>query len=223
MSLPFVQKQSEQIEATNLILPETCEAYIHKLGKAIDSPSLLVSASQFSKWYARAFACRALKLQTTDGKCIDVSLEKTIIHIDSAGDKWKQEIELLSRKPITASWDETIYKVFCDHLTPIWRTLNEITKIPMPTLWENTAVRVFSLYEKAFAKNADMKFRDQLNKDLHYLVYEASGELFGETSNPLYPFYTGDAGTRRRKTCCFYYKTGEGNYCTACPKVCEKS
>lgn len=139
MSLPLFQKQSEQVVTRDLVRPETCQAYLREFGKAIDSPSLLVTASQFSKWYARALACSALELQTTNGRGLDVSLEKTVIHVDLEGGKWKQNIEMSCCKPVKSSWEDTVYHVFHDHLTPIWRTINKVTKIPMPILWENTA------------------------------------------------------------------------------------
>ena len=109
----------------------------------------------------------------------------------------------------------------------MWHSLTQITHIPMATLWENTAIYVYWLYEKRMQEFTDDEHRQLIEDDFHYLLFELDGKLFGCKDNPLYTYYskiyqnplTGSS-IRVRKTCCLYYKTKPGNpFCSGCPII----
>ena len=96
----------------------------------------------------------------------------------------------------------------------------------MEILWENTAIRVYSLYEKKMGEGKSEQEKLRIQKDFEYLIHEAPASLFGETENPLAKFYGpktkisfSNEPVRIRKTCCFYYKVSQNEkYCSTCPK-----
>lgn len=222
-------KQNETLTGLDLTDENKCRDYLEKVTKKIQSPSLLVTASQFSKWYARCITAPALTSMTIDEKGFDLSLQSSVIQTDWSEDIWSPQLHFRAetREVTNVKPDRKLLvkKVFADHLSPIWRTLSAISNLPIPILWENTAVRVFSLYEKKLQKDASFGEIKRIQEDLNYLVHEAPGSLFGERSNPLRPFYgskeadVDEMFIRKRKTCCFYYEVcGKETFCTACPK-----
>ncbi|RSL30387.1 siderophore-iron reductase, Fe-S cluster protein [Salibacterium salarium] len=226
MNPSLLQKQNERVSARELVNKQECEAYMEKVKEKIEAPSLLVTASQFSKRYARFVTDAAFTAMTVDNKGLDVSLDNSILQTDWTAEKWTPSFQFLEDAANEADRDAIIRQVFAGHLTPLWHTLALATDVAVPLLWENTAVRIFSLYEKKLSKNASAKEQQQIEDDLHYLVYEAPGELFGERINPLRPFYTpktenaAGKSIRVRQTCCFVYETGGGrSCCSVCPKA----
>jgi ferric iron reductase protein FhuF len=96
-----------------------------------------------------------------------------------------------------------------------------VANIPLSILWENTAVRIFSLYEKRFGHEGNSKTRERIEGDFAYVITGASGSLFGEKENPLTRFFVAsEKPVRFRKTCCFYYRiSADGSCCSICPKA----
>jgi ferric iron reductase protein FhuF len=219
MDLPSLQQQNKWITAEDLTDKAVAASYMQQLGEKIDSPSLMITASQFTKSYGRSIACPVLTAHSLDDAVQDVSIGNTQIHTDWTLDKWKPHIEFASSVQRTPGLEKVIAGIFAEHLTPVWHALHLVTKAPLPILWENTAVRIFSLYEKKLVKDAGASLQQKLIADLHYIFCEAPGELFGEKTNPLQPFYRTLSDSRIRQTCCFHYKTGGGkSYCGTCPK-----
>ncbi|SDW19379.1 siderophore-iron reductase FhuF [Marinococcus luteus] len=223
-------KQNDIIYGTELMKEESAQPYLENVTAAINAPSKMVAASQFSKRYARFVTEPAFTALTMDEKMLDLSPENTVLYTDFSQDSWKPEFHLLEstgQKKSTYQEKRAILteQVFAGHLTPVWKLFSHISHLPMPILWENTAVRVFSLYEKKIRNSASFAEIERLEQDLYYLVYEAPGELFGERNNPFRLFHQKLQKTqegewiRERRTCCFNYAVNDcGNYCAACPK-----
>lgn len=222
--------QNEIIYGTELMKEEIAESYLGNVMTMINAPSKMVAASQFSKRYARFVTEPAFKALTIDEKMLDLSPENSVLHTDFSKDKWTPEFRMLEtagrgRGTHQEKRAMLTEQVFAGHLQPVWKLFSHISRLPMPILWENTAVRVFSLYEKKLRKSASFPEVKQLEQDLYYLVYEAPGELFGERNNPFRLFHqklqNNKEGEliRERRTCCFNYAVNDcGNYCAACPK-----
>lgn len=114
--------------------------------------------------------------------------------------------------------------LFAGLLAPLWEAFNQVTGVSRRILWENTAVRVYSLYEKRMDDIDDPVVQQRLKADFHWLLHEADPTLFGLHYNPLQhfrrPLTPLDSGKaiRFRRTCCFYYLASDPvEYCGACP------
>ncbi|WP_176706224.1 ferric iron reductase [Paenibacillus hemerocallicola] len=109
---------------------------------------------------------------------------------------------------------QTVERLFAGHLARLFHSLSKAAPIPMPILWENAAVRVYSLYEKRIGQGAGRDEAFRIRDDFEYLISTAPAGLFGEAGNPLAKFYgTASAAAasnspassaRIRKTCLYY-------------------
>lgn len=215
-----------------LLAAESCRQRLTQLSPLLRSPSLAITASLLSKRLAfltTAAACYPMSI--FDGG-LDLSLDNCLLDTRHDGHLWQSHLPLcdlsLSSPQAFASrdaWRDTVIAgLFARHLTPLWQQLAAVSGISTRILWENTAVRLFSLYEHRMeAASASVQQRAQ--RDFRYLVHDAPGALFGLADNPLTPFYrpltrvpaSGD-WVRFRRTCCFYYKASHPvEYCQACP------
>ncbi|WP_179298891.1 IucA/IucC family C-terminal-domain containing protein [Evansella halocellulosilytica] len=230
----LANEQGDTITALELTDEKKCKDYLNKVTEKIQSPSLMVTASQFSKQYARFITTPAFSTMTLQEKGFDVSLENSVLKTDWSGANWNKEIDFMKER----TWDipkrkigreDIVNKVFANHLSQVWRTIANVANVPKLILWENTAVRIFSLYEKKLQENASSSDKKRIEEDLDYLVHEAPGSLFGEKRNPLKQFFQPKRGdkdgdvVRERQTCCFYYEICNGEkFCSVCPKQPKK-
>ncbi|WP_181833250.1 IucA/IucC family C-terminal-domain containing protein [Bacillus taeanensis] len=230
------QHSAEMISAVKLLDEELLLSNLNSLSAQLSARSLITAASQFSKHYAFLLTTVSLYAMTMWNKGMDLSLENILLEFPNSNNKSFPTININDLKALTSSecnrqtWRDAVIKhVFFENLSKVWKSLNAVSKVPMPILWENTAVYIFWLYETKMKEEvADRETRLQIREDFHYLIKEASGELFGETENPLTKFYTkkctlscSEDPVRVRKTCCLYYQlTDKENrgYCKTCPK-----
>src|SRR5699024_5945609 len=89
-------------------------------------------------------------------------------------------------------------------------------------LWENTAVRIYSLYERRMA-TLEGGAAARRDADFNFLL-RTDPALFGMPFNPLHYFrfcptrLSDGAEVRFRRTCCLYFQaTCPQEYCRACP------
>ncbi|RSL35407.1 hypothetical protein D7Z54_00180 [Salibacterium salarium] len=227
------QDRRFSIKAVDLLDEEKCIAYLDSLTRSLQSPSRMITASQFSKRYAFLTIAPSLYAMTIYNKGLDLSSENCKIESSFHNGSWKSNLHLTDlqvsqpKEGERQEWrDGVIKNIFHGNLAKIWRSISKVSNVPMPILWENTAVRVYSLYEKKVGNGDSEKEKFRIQEDFKYLISEAPATLFGETKNPLARFYgpkstisSSDQPVRTRKTCCFYYKVPNGNYCSTCPKV----
>lgn len=223
----------EFISCRDLLDEVKCAAFLDALSRIIDSPSRMVTASQLAKRYAFIAMVPVLYSMSLYNRRIDLSPEYCSLHWEADGVKWKAGIHVSSQ--ITAAmpndreqWrNEAVKTIFKHHVTPLWRVLSATANVPMSILWENAAVRIFSLYEKRLTEEGGLKHREQVQEDFQFLLSEQAAPLFDEKENPLVKFYSplcasanSSSSVRVRKTCCFYYEVADKKvYCSNCPKV----
>ncbi|MDL4842147.1 IucA/IucC family C-terminal-domain containing protein [Aquibacillus rhizosphaerae] len=224
----------DSFSSRNFIDEVKCNTYINWLTKLLKSPSRAITASQFSKKYAFLVVAPSLYAMTMYNKSFDVALDSCSIESKRNSTIWKTKLRLnhlYVTEPLYKKrnqWrDLVITNIFANNIEPILRMLHKVTGISKDILWENTAIRVFSLYEKRIGKvDCNYQQRERCQEDFDYIVNQAPGHLFGEHENPFQKFYgsrtidlSKKAPTRIRETCCYYYKVSKnGNYCKACPK-----
>ncbi|RKD21870.1 hypothetical protein BEP19_13965 [Ammoniphilus oxalaticus] len=194
----------------------------------LGSPSRFVTGSQFAKRFALFAIVPNLYAMTMFNKGMHISLQNCQLETDQPSD-WLSHVRLIPMQisqPISeqgrAAWRDALIKsMFVDQLEPLWQSLSASARIPMELLWENTAVRLFSLYERRIGAERTELQQRRIEQDYHYLVHEAPGVLFGQSQNPLTKFYkpiTVEQPVRIRKTCCFYYEvSADREYCSTCP------
>ncbi|MNP36307.1 Ferric iron reductase FhuF-like transporter [compost metagenome] len=161
-----------------------------------------------------------------------LTLDNSVIEYGHDDGVWTSSLPLHHGQPLTyganerEAWRQALVRgLFTDLLQPLWQTFNRVTGVSRRILWENTAVRVYSLYEKRMAKIDDPSIRERCEADFQWLMTQAEPALFGLDYNPLShfrrpptPVDDGQRSIRFRRTCCFYYLATEpAEYCSTCP------
>lgn len=216
---------------------EQCEKLLYQLTPLINSPSLKVTASLLSKRYAYLATAASLYAMTVYDVGIDMSAQNCFLDYSYKEGLWQSKMPIsnyLVNRP-TDSADRVVWRkkvvsnIFANNLALLWQVLVDVTKVHPRILWENTAVRVYSLYEKKITTTCPI-MKEKIEEDYAYLIKEAMPEVFGIDHNPLgrYDYkkikLTEDSGLiRLRKSCCFYYKaTQPMEYCSNCPLLVVK-
>ncbi|MCG5251628.1 IucA/IucC family C-terminal-domain containing protein [Brevibacillus agri] len=230
-------RSGELIPVTELLDEKTCADCLARMSGYLHAPSLKVTASLFAKRYAFLTVAPILYAMTVYNKAITLDIGQCqLVLAKEPGEPW------LSRLHVRASdvrafaagdrseWREQIIRsLFAGHIAPLWHTISRVANIPRMVLWENTAVRLFSLYEKRIKAEAGSELRERVQADFACLLKHAPAPWFGEAQNPFAQFCEfGDsepgAATARpgriRKTCCYHYKvSSREGFCSACPRA----
>ncbi|WP_332604923.1 IucA/IucC family C-terminal-domain containing protein [Acinetobacter sp. ESBL14] len=236
-SLALINAQERRIEncieVSMLLDHERCEKLLFELTPVIHSPSIKITASLLSKRYAFLATASSLYAMTVFNKGIDFSADNCFLDFSFEQRLWRSKMpvkDLSYSLPHDhrAQWREDIVKkIFADNLAQVWQVFVDVSKVNPRILWENTAVRVFSLYEKRIQKINNCAVQRNLQEDFRYLLEQAPPEVFGLSDNPLKRFnfkkirvVETDEEVRYRKSCCFYYKASDPvEYCSTCPLV----
>ncbi|WP_222863943.1 IucA/IucC family C-terminal-domain containing protein [Pigmentiphaga aceris] len=171
-------------------------------------------------------------------RAFDLSPENTCVDVTHDGKLWRSHLRLRTLHTCAApddanarhAWRDTVIaQLFAQHLAPLWSSFCAVSRLAPRILWENMAVRVYSLYESRMPGDATPAQRARIDADFAYLVSEAPGTLFGLDHNPLARYFHSltptvddEDGTRFRKTCCLYYKLPSGELCSTCPLLRKK-
>ncbi|MCJ8008182.1 (2Fe-2S)-binding protein [Lederbergia wuyishanensis] len=221
-------KQGNSFCIEKLLDESFLQDFMKNLTLAIGAPTKKAAASIFIKRYA-FLAVISLYAMTVWNKKINISLDNVNMEAPERGQNWLPKFSL---KNITVQeWDTSEPRIqwrnlvskelFSNNIYPIISQLGKNAGISNFILWENISVYLFWLYE---IELKDYKSENVID-DFHYLIVEASGQLFGDyKENPLQKFYVEktyledqDEELRIRKTCCFSYQTAEGTRCKTCP------
>lgn len=210
---------------------EQCEKLLHQLTPLIHSPSLKVTASLLSKRFAFLATSSSLYAMTVYDAGLNMSAENCYLDYRYEQRLWRSKMPLnslqvnYSKANTRVEWrDNVLSSLFANNLALLWQVLKEVTNIHPRILWENTAVRVYSLYEKKMNISCPI-IRSRIADDYDYLLHKAPPELFGIDYNPLTRYnlpkislVKSEKQIRFRKSCCFYYKaTDPEEYCSNCP------
>jgi ferric iron reductase protein FhuF len=221
------------IRASDLLDAEVCSAYLERLTVLLQSPSSMTAASQFFKRYAFVTTVPLLYAMSVYNQGLDLSAENCYLE-SSPNQSWLEHVSLSdigTAMPETIDrqvWrDQVLLALFAGNIGKLIAVMSRVANVPKSILWENVAVRVFSLYEKRIGVGDDQQEQSCGHTDFQYLVHKAPGVLFGEKQNPLSRFYgkrtcSSDSNPpiRIRKTCCFYYEVSSiEEYCSNCPKL----
>lgn len=208
----------------DLLDPEGCGRYLDALTAALRSPSRAITASQFVKRYAALVVVPVLYTISRYDKAFVIPAEQCrIAHAAGEGKGWSPRVYLGDAEAVAPASDAQREawlqaageRLFAGHLEPLLRACSSAASISKAILWENAAVRVYSLYRKRLSATEERGRRERIAGDFDYWLHRAPAALFGEAYNPLQRF---DGGMRR--TCCLYYRVSAvGEYCEACPRA----
>jgi ferric iron reductase protein FhuF len=218
--------------ARELLQEDVCEQLLDALGPVIASPTRAITASLLGKRLSFLATGACLYAMSVYDKGLLLSLDNTVIEYGHDDGVWTSSMPLFHAQPMTyglnerEAWREMLVQaLFAGLLKPLWQTFNRVSGVSRRILWENTAVRVYSLYEKRMAKIEAPSVRERCEADFNWLLKQAEPALFGLDYNPLSHFRRpptlveeGQRSIRFRRTCCFYYLATEpAEYCSTCP------
>jgi len=223
------------LDTRQLLDVARCRSILDELGPIIGSPSRAVTASLLGKRLAFLVVSPSLYAMSMFDEGLDLRLDNCITDYTHHDGAWRSRLilkSLATERPGTGErdpWRERIVEgIFAGHLAPLWATLQAASGIAPRILWENTAVRVYSLYERRIARLEGSARRDQAMVDFRYLTHDAPPGVFGLTENPLARYFfeprkidlvaQSPKTVRVRKTCCLYFMaTQPAEYCSTCP------
>ncbi|MBB1489146.1 IucA/IucC family C-terminal-domain containing protein [Oceanospirillum sediminis] len=225
----FEDRDRRAIRAVDLLDENNCRQLLDQLTPVLCSPNRAVTASLLAKRIAFLTTGACLYSMSVYNKGLLMSPDNSWIEYGHDDGLWTSCMPLRSIEPLIYApgqrndWRETLIKtLFADLLAPLWTVLHQVSGISLRILWENTAVRVYSLYERKMDNVTDEETCQQAQADFDWLLNKASPELFTASYNPLQRFrqpicQTDKGAVRFRRTCCLYYKTTEPKeYCSAC-------
>lgn len=229
---------ARSLPARELLDEATCTALLDSLGPVILSPSRRITASLLGKRQSFLLTGACLYAMSAYDKGLELSLDNTFIEYGHDDGLWTSSLPLhslaVSRPEPGArdAWREAVAgQLFAGLLQPLWESFYRLTGVSRRILWENTAVRVYSLYERRLAKLECAATRQRCAEDFRWLTEQAPGSLFGLDYNPLQHFNRpltllddGARAVRFRRTCCFYYQASDPvEYCSTCPLIRPKA
>lgn len=219
-------------------LDETlCAQWLDGLSPVIGSPTRRITASLLGKRLSFLMTGACLYAMSAYDKGLALTLDNTLVDARHDGRVWISSLPLRDLRATTPAsgqrdaWRlEVTTALFAGLLQPLWEVFHRVSGVPRRILWENTAVRVYSLYERRLATHESPEVRERAQADLHWLLAEASNEVFGLAYNPLAhfdrpptPLPGTDRSVRVRRTCCFYYQASDPvEYCSTCPLNCPR-
>ncbi|WP_156292111.1 IucA/IucC family C-terminal-domain containing protein [Oceanobacillus salinisoli] len=223
----------EETISMDMLLEQTfLEKYLNQLQHKFGTDSQFVAGSQLMKRIGFVMATPFLYTMTAYHKCLPLELENCFLVSSYKAGKWLPNlyikdvtVEKINEENREKQRAELINKLF-NHIYQLINHISKVSKVPRPILWENVAIYIYWLYETKMPMELRGMDQKMIVNDFHYLVREADASVFQESYNPLARFYNDkrevegvDEPVRIRRTCCFFYETGENeSFCSTCPK-----
>jgi len=230
---PGEQADPRSLPARQWLDEQYCATLLSQLAPVVGAPDAAMTASLLVKRLAFLVTGSVLYAMTVFNQGPRLSLDRT--HLEYAHDNglWTSrlpvdDIQFVACPPRgREAWrEEIVGSLFAGFFAPLCRTLSRVSGLPVAILWENIAVRLYSLYEGRM-DDLDLQAENRRRSDFTWLTEQASPALFGLENNPLQrfrrPLQKLADGQGFRRTCCFYYKASKPvEYCLNCPLNCVK-
>ena len=220
-----------RVNAEQLIDDKACFALLEQIQPALGAPNLKVAASLTLKRLAFLVLAPTLYALSRFDKGLDVSLTQCEFDYALKDRIWQSKLPLKSVQVTPLSGDRTAWRAqalrqaFAEHLTPVVETMHRLTRSPKRILWENVAVRVFSIYERRVLPDLEGEQKALAQADYAWLLSQQASGVYGLDSNPISEFDSAFTElehaaepVRVRRTCCYYYRASEPQeFCSNCP------
>ncbi|GGC04583.1 hypothetical protein GCM10011352_33450 [Marinobacterium zhoushanense] len=233
---PSRKHDRHSLSVAELLKEESCERVLRELAPVIRAPTPAIAASLLAKRVALLTTGACLYAMSACDKGLSLAPDNCLIEYGHDGRLWTSSMPLHDLAPIgyadgeRRAWRDTLVRtLFAELLAPLWHSFHRISGISTRVLWENTAVRVYSLYDRRLAEIETPCIRQRCAEDFDWLLNRAEPALFGLDHNPLQrfrrpPVSLNGREVRLRRTCCLYYKTGDPvEYCSTCPLLRRNS
>jgi len=235
-----LQDERLSIDSIKLLDDVLCQETLQKIMPELGAPNLKVTTSLVMKRIAFLALAPILYAMSRFNKGLDGTLKNCVFEYPLENRIWVSKMPLKNLAVTVQDKDQAegrktwrkdiLSQVFAGHLTQLVEQFHRLTKVPKWILWENVAVRVFSIYEQRILPNIPDAQMAQAQADFSYLLDQKSTEVFGMSENPLTVFYRekqqtalSDKPIRVRRTCCYYYLATEpAVYCGSCPLLLKK-
>ncbi|SHO59263.1 IucA/IucC family C-terminal-domain containing protein [Vibrio quintilis] len=219
------------LDAVGLTEDATCMQILQAIMPALGAPNLKVTASLVLKRFAFLTLAPLLYAMSRLNQGLDVSLNNCVFEYPLENRIWRSGLPLKNVRFSLVSeerepWRETLLRqAFQGNLSQLVSQLHRLTRTPEKVLWENVAVRVFSIYERRIMIGMPDEITAQVQADYRFLLNPQTTDIFGLKVNPLSGFHHRkikapgcDEPVRVRRTCCYYYRATEpARYCSNCP------
>tara|TARA_R110001599_G_scaffold179411_2_gene372032 strand:+ start:26816 stop:27610 length:795 start_codon:yes stop_codon:yes gene_type:complete len=232
----YQQNEPLSIDSSKLLDTALCLETLQKIMPELGAENLKVTASLVMKRMAFLTLAPVLYAMSGFDKGLNASLANCVFEYPLENRLWLSKMPLKNASVTSWSdnrnrWREAVLnQVFAGNLTLLVEQFYALTKVSKRILWENIAVRVFSIYEQRILVSVSEEMESKAQEDYAYLLDNSTTELFGLNENPLTVFYRDKQLTtlsenpiRVRRTCCFYYQATEPPvYCGSCPLPLKK-
>lgn len=223
------EADARSVVSSEMLEPRICADLLDTIMPLMGAPDRAIAASLLAKRLSFLLTGNVLYAMSVFDKGLHLSLDASRLEYAHDNGLWTSSLPAALTITGYASgareaWREKVVGgLFRDVIAPLWHSLSAVSGVPAHILWENCAVRVYSLYEgRMEGLNKAQAARQQA--DFAWLIAEADPALFGLNANPLKRFRrpaqrngAGEA-VRFRRTCCFYYKASQPvEYCRNCP------
>lgn len=232
---PAAERDRRALAPRALLAGEHCARLLAELGPVIRAPTPAITASLLGKRLSFLATGACLYAMSACDKGLWLAPDNCLIEYGHDDGLWTSSLPLHDVTPFgyapggRDAWRAAIVRtLFAELLSPLWQHLARVGGVSSRILWENTAVRVYSLYERRMAEPAEPAVRARCAADFDWLLNDAEPALFGLDVNPLRhfrrpPTRVDGRDVRLRRTCCFYYKASEPvEYCSTCPLLKPK-
>lgn len=231
----FCHDQDKAIDSILLLDDDQCRAVLEEIMPALGAINLKITASLVIKRIAFLILAPALFSMSRFNVGLDMSIVHCVFEYPLENRFWQSKMplktfELNVYKPEQDRnvWREEVLKnVFANHLSLLVEQFHRVTRVSTRTLWENVAIRVFSIYERRILNGLSADLLAQARQDFSWLIDKNTHSIFAVNKNPIAEFYTAKIPSpsseeviRVRKTCCFYFKATEpSEHCSVCPRL----
>ncbi|QXO16560.1 IucA/IucC family C-terminal-domain containing protein [Vibrio ostreae] len=230
------QDQQYALDSVLLLDDEQCLATLNAIMPELGAPELKVTASLVIKRSAFLLLAPTLYAMSVFDKGLDASIDNCVFEYQLHNRLWRSGMPLKQTQAVPCQHDRSAWRelilsgAFAGHLTPLIEQLQRLSGVSPRILWENVAVRVFSIYERRILPALDSERRRQAEGDLAYLLDESTRSVFDLDENPLTRFYrtkrhwqAHSEPVRMRRTCCYYYQATEPpEFCSNCPLLLKR-
>lgn len=230
------QDQQYALDSVLLLDDEQCLTTLNAIMPELGASDLKVTASLLIKRSAFLLLAPTLYAMSVFDKGLDASIDNCVFEYQLHNRLWRSGMPLKQAQAAPwhydrSAWREQILRgAFAGHLTPLIEQLQRLSGVSARILWENVAVRVFSIYERRILPDLDSDCRLHAEQDLAYLLNDSTSSIFALEENPLTRFYRAKRRfspdgelIRMRRTCCYYYQATEpSEYCSNCPLLLKR-
>ncbi|WP_345244089.1 hypothetical protein [Pontibacillus salipaludis] len=198
---------------------------LEQVDSFIESDSSIATASMITKRLGYYFVTGMLAPMTLHSKLPVVEVEdKKLIRLDDQKSwfpKWSNEsrrtllIENSEREKSVAHYFTVLIEAM---VLPIFTTVQEVTKLPMKTMWENFATYVYWFYEQFAYEIVNEEQANTVLQD-YQTIRSIEGTVFEQKQNPITDLaLRKEKGEEKRRFCCLTYQlNNEHSYCKVCP------